>query len=156
MPKITTFLTYDAQAEDAAQLYVSIFPNSSIRKVVRYGDAGPGPKGGVLTVQFELDGQEYVALNGGPHFTFTEGISLSVECTTQEEIDTCWEKLSDGGEQGRCGWLKDRFGVSWQVTPKILGEMLADPDPEKAKRVMQAMLGMKKLDITPLQRAYEG
>ena len=157
MPKITTFLTYDNQAEEAAQLYVSVFPSSKIRKVVRYGDAGPGPKGSAMTVVFELDGQEYIALNGGPHFTFTDGVSLSVDCKTQEEIDTYWEKLTEGGgEPGPCGWLKDRFGLSWQINPTILGEMLSDPDPEKAKRVMEAMLQMKKIIIADLERAYEG
>jgi len=156
MPRITTFLTYDAHAEEAAELYVSIFPNSAILDVVRYGDAGPGPAGSAMTVQFTLDGQEYVALNGGPHFTFSEGISLSVECATQEEIDHYWEKLSAGGEQGPCGWLKDRFGVSWQVNPKILVDMLRDPDPEKSGRAMNAMMGMKKIDIAELERAYAG
>jgi len=156
MPKITTFLTYDDQAEDAAKLYVSVFKNSRIGKVTRYGEGGPGPKGSVMTVTFELDGQEFVALNGGPHFKFTDGISLSVDCKTQEEIDSYWEKLSDGGEEGPCGWLKDKFGLSWQINPTILGEMLGDSDPKKSKRAMEAMLKMKKISIEGLKRAYEG
>jgi predicted 3-demethylubiquinone-9 3-methyltransferase (glyoxalase superfamily) len=156
MPRITTFLAYDDRAEEAANLYVSVFANSRIRSVTRYGDGGPGPKGGVMTVAFELDGQPFVALNGGPHFKFTEGISLSVDCQTQEEVDTYWEKLSEGGEPGPCGWLKDRFGLSWQITPGILGEMLGDSSPERSRRVMDAMLGMKKISIEGLKAAYEG
>jgi predicted 3-demethylubiquinone-9 3-methyltransferase (glyoxalase superfamily) len=156
MPKITTFLAYDDQAEEAARLYVSIFPNSRIRTVTRYGDGAPGPTGQVMTVVFELDGQEFVALNGGPHFKFTDGISLSIDCRTQEEVDHYWEKLSEGGEQVQCGWLKDRFGLSWQVVPTILGEMLGDRDPQRAKRVMAAMLEMRKLVVADLQRAYDG
>jgi predicted 3-demethylubiquinone-9 3-methyltransferase (glyoxalase superfamily) len=156
MPKITTFLTYNNQAEDAAKLYVSIFKNSRIVNVTRYGEAGPGPQGSVLTVTFELDGQEFVALNGGPHFKFTDGISLSVDCKTQEEIDAYWENLSAGGEKGPCGWLTDKFGLSWQVNPTILGEMLGDTDRKKAKRVMEAMLKMKKIIIEDLKKAYEG
>ena len=156
MPKITTFLAYDDRAEEAARFYVSVFRNSSIRKVTRYGEAGPGPKGGVMTVTFELDGQQFVALNGGPHFSFTDGISLSVDCATQEEVDTYWERLSDGGEEGPCGWLTDRFGLSWQINPTILGELLSDPDPKKSRRVMEAMLAMKKIDIAELKKAYEG
>ena len=153
MAKITTFLTYDDQAEEAAKFYVSVFKNSRIRSVTRYGVTGPGPEGSV-TVEFELDGQEFIALNGGPHFKFTDGISLSVDCKTQEEVDTYWEKLSEGGEPGQCGWLKDRFGLYWQINPTILGEMLSDPDPEKAKRVMEAMLEMKKISIEDLKAAY--
>lgn len=156
MPKITTFLTYEDRAEEAATFYVSVFKNSKITGVTRYGDAGPGPKGDAMVVTFELDGQAFVAMNGGPHFTFTDGISLSVECNTQEEIDAYWEKLSEGGEKGPCGWLKDKFGLSWQITPRILGEMLGDPDPAKAKRAMEAMLQMTKIQIEDLQRAYEG
>jgi predicted 3-demethylubiquinone-9 3-methyltransferase (glyoxalase superfamily) len=156
MPRITTFLAYDDRAEEAANLYVSVFANSRIRSVTRYGDGGPGPKGGVMTVAFELDGHPFVALNGGPHFKFTEGISLSVDCQTQEEVDTYWEKLSEGGEPGPCGWLKDRFGLSWQITPGILGEMLGDSSPERSRRVMDAMLGMKKISIEGLKAAYEG
>jgi len=156
MPKITTFLTYDNQAEEAAEHYVSVFPNSNIRHIARYGEAGPAPAGSVMTVVFELAGQAFIALNGGDYFSFSEGISLSVDCKTQEEIDTYWSKLSEGGEEGPCGWLKDRFGVSWQINPTVLGEMLSDPDPEKAKRVMEAMLKMKKIVIGDLERAYEG
>jgi predicted 3-demethylubiquinone-9 3-methyltransferase (glyoxalase superfamily) len=154
MAKITTFLAYDDQAEEAAKFYVSVFKNSRIRSVTRYGVTGPGPEGSVMTVAFELDGQEFIALNGGPHFKFTDGISLSVDCKTQEEVDTYWEKLSEGGEPGQCGWLKDRFGLYWQINPTILGEMLSDPDPEKAKRVMEAMLEMKKISIEDLKAAY--
>jgi len=157
MPKITTFLTYDNQAEDAAKLYVSVFKNSKISKTTRYGEAGPSPSGTVMTVEFELDGQEFIALNGGPHFKFSEAVSLSVACKTQAEVDEFSEKLTaGGGEQGPCGWVKDRFGLSWQVTPTILGKMLADPDPGKSKRVMEAMLKMTKIDIAALKRAYEG
>lgn len=157
MPKITTFLTYNDQAEEAANLYVSVFENSRIRSVSRYGDAGPGPKGGAMTVSFELDGKEFIALNGGPHFKFSDGVSLAVECQTQEQVDTYWDKLTEGGgEPGPCGWLKDRFGLSWQINPVILGQMLSDPDPEKANRVMQAMLKMKKIIIADLQKAYDG
>ncbi len=156
MPRITTFLAYDDQAEAAATFYVSVFKNSRIRSVTRYGDAGPGPKGSVMTVAFDLDGQEFVALNGGPHFRFTDGISLSVDCETQAEIDTYWEKLSEGGEPGPCGWLKDRFGLYWQINPTILSEMLSDSDPEKSERVMEAMLKMEKINIEGLKRAYRG
>lgn len=154
--KITTFLSYDNQAEEAANLYVSVFNNSSIGKITRYGAGTPMPEGTVMTITFTLDGQEFVALNGGPHFKFTDGISLSVDCQTQQEIDTYWQKLAAGGEPGPCGWLKDKFGLSWQINPGILGEMLSDPDPEKAARVMQAMMQMTKIDITALQHAYDG
>lgn len=154
--KITTFLSYDNQAEEAANLYVSVFKNSSIGKITRYGAGTPMPEGTVMTITFTLDGQEFVALNGGPHFKFTDGISLSVDCQTQQEIDTYWQKLAAGGEPGPCGWLKDKFGLSWQINPGILGEMLSDPDPEKAARVMQAMMQMTKIDITALQHAYDG
>jgi predicted 3-demethylubiquinone-9 3-methyltransferase (glyoxalase superfamily) len=156
MPRITTFLAYDEQAEEAAKFYVSVFKNSRIRSVTRYGEAGQGPKGSVMTVAFELDGQELVALNGGSHFKFTDGMSLSVDCKTQEEVDTYWEKLSEGGEPGSCGWLKDRFGLYWQIKPTILSEMLSDPDPKKSKRVMEAMLKMKKISIEGLKKAYKG
>lgn len=156
MSRITTFLTYESRAEEAAELYVSLFENSRIRGVTRYGDAGPAPKGSVMTVAFELDGREFVALNGGPHFRFTEAMSLSVRCDTQEEIDAYWEKLSDGGEPGPCGWLRDRFGLSWQITPSVLGQMLSDPDPERSRRTMQAMMGMKKIRIDDLKKAYDG
>ena len=154
---ISPFLWFDSQAEDAAKLYVSIFPNSRILGVSRYGEAGPGPKGTVMTVAFELDGQRFIALNGGPQFKFTEAISFSVECETQEEVDRYWAKLtSGGGEEGPCGWLKDRYGLSWQVNPRVLGELLSDPDQKKAKRVMEAMLKMKKIDIATLKRAAQG
>lgn len=153
MPRITPFLWFDTQAEEAAHFYVSIFRNSKIGKVTRYGKGGPGPAGSVMTVEFELDGQLFIALNAGPHYKFTEAISFSVECRTQDEVDTYWKKLSDGGEEGPCGWLKDRYGLSWQVNPAILGEMLSDPDPAKAKSVMEAMLKMKKIDIAALKQA---
>ena len=156
MQKITPFLWFDNNAEEAANFYVSIFKNSRLLKVARYSDAGPGPKGTVMTVEFELDGQEFVALNAGPTFKFTEAISFVVNCETQEEVDYYWEHLSEGGEKSHCGWLKDKFGLSWQVTPTILGKLMADKDQQKASRVMQAMLKMDKLDIEPLQHAYEG
>ena len=155
MPKISPFLWFDTQAEDAARFYVSIFPSSRIVKVARYGDPGPGPKGSVMTVQFELDRQEIVALNGGPLFKFTEAISLSIDCKTQDEVDHYWNGLTAGGGQtSQCGWLKDKYGLSWQVNPTVLGEMLADPDPKKSKAVMEAMLKMTKIDIATLERAY--
>jgi predicted 3-demethylubiquinone-9 3-methyltransferase (glyoxalase superfamily) len=154
MPKITPFLWFDTQAEEAAEFYVSIFKNSKIVKTAPYGEAGPGPAGSVMTVAFELDGQPFIALNAGPQFKFSEAISFSVDCKTQGEVDEYWEKLSAGGEEGPCGWLKDRYGLSWQVNPHILGEMLSDPDPAKAKRVMGAMLKMKKIDIAALEEAY--
>ena len=154
MPRITPFLWFDTQAEEAARFYVSIFKNSKIVKIARYGEAGPGPKGSVMTVVFELERQEFIALNGGPQFKFTEAISFSVNCETQKEVDQFWEKLSQGGEEGPCGWLKDRYGLSWQINPVILGEMLSDPDPRKSRRVMQAMLKMKKIDIAALKKAY--
>ena len=155
MPKITPFLWFDTQAEEAAHFYVSIFNNSKIVNVSRYGEAGPGPKGSAMTVTFELDGQRFIALNGGPHFKFTEAVSFSVDCKTQEEVDKYWQKLSEGGQEVQCGWLKDRYGLSWQINPTILGEMLSDPDPQKSKRVMEAMLKMKKIDIAGLKRAYD-
>jgi predicted 3-demethylubiquinone-9 3-methyltransferase (glyoxalase superfamily) len=153
--KITPFLWFDGKAEEAASFYTSIFKNSKIVNVVRSGDAGPGPKGSVIYATFELDGQEFMALNGGPLFTFSPAISFFVNCQTQEEVDELWEKLSAGGEKQRCGWLKDKFGVSWQIIPTALGQMLYDKDPAKAKRVMQAMLQMEKLDIQRLKQAYE-
>jgi predicted 3-demethylubiquinone-9 3-methyltransferase (glyoxalase superfamily) len=156
MPKVSPFLWFDTQAEEAAKHYVRIFPRSRIVKTTRYGEAGPGPKGSVMTVVFELDGVEVIALNGGPHFKFNEAISLSVSCKTQKEIDRYWSKLSAGGEQGPCGWLKDKFGLSWQVNPTVLDDMLSDPDPAKAKRAMEAMLKMRKLDIKVLKKAYAG
>ena len=153
MQKITPFLWFDTQAEEAAKFYVSVFPKSRILKTARYGDAGPGPKGSVMTVEFELDGQRMIALNGGPHFKFTEALSLSVSCKDQKEVDRYWTKLSQGGEQGPCGWLKDRYGLSWQVNPTILGKLIASPDAKKAKRVMEAMLKMRKIDIAALKAA---
>ncbi len=156
MNKIVPFLWFDNNAEEAVNLYISIFKNSKIVSVSRYGDAGPGPKGTVMSATFLLDGQEFMALNGGPQFKFTEAVSFFVKCGTQAEIDDLWERLSAGGEKGRCGWLKDRFGVSWQIIPPALGEMLGDKDREKSKRVMQAMLQMDKIDIEKLRQAYSG
>lgn|SRR6185436_3361780 len=156
MQKITPFLWFDNNAEQAVKFYLSIFKDSKILSTTRYGEAGPGPAGTVLTISFQLEGQEFVALNGGPQFPFTEAISLSVNADTQEEVDEFWEKLSEGGEKSRCGWLKDKFGLSWQVNPSILGEMLQDSDPEKAKRVMLAMLQMDKIDIAKIKQAYDG
>jgi predicted 3-demethylubiquinone-9 3-methyltransferase (glyoxalase superfamily) len=156
MPKITPFLWFDTQAEEAARFYTSVFKNSKIKTITYYGDAGPGPKGSVLTVAFELDGNDFVALNGGPAFKFCEAVSMEIECKNQDEVDYYWERLSAGGEKVECGWLKDRYGLSWQVTPKVLPEMLADKDPQKADRVMSAMLEMKKIDIASLERAYSG
>lgn len=157
MQKITTFLWYDTQAEEAAALYTSLFDDSRIVTVQRYGDAGPGVPGSVMLVEFELAGQRFLALNGGPVFTFNEAMSLSVDCAGQEEVDALWEKLTeDGGEPGPCGWLKDRFGVSWQIVPDKLPELLGDADPVKAQRVMQAMLGMKKIEVQGLLDAYAG
>jgi len=155
IPTITPFLWFDHQAEEAAGFYVSVFPNSKIEKVVRYGPAGPGPPGSVMTVAFQLDGQSFVALNGGPHFTFTEAISFVVNCRTQDEVDAYWEKLSAGGAEVQCGWLKDKFGLSWQIVPSGLPELLSDPDPEKSQRIMKAMFQMKKLDIHALTRARD-
>jgi len=155
MQQISPFLWFDDQAEEAARFYVSIFKNSKILGVTRYGEAGPGPRGSVMTVTFELGGQEFIALNGGPHFKFTEAISFSVDCKTQEEVDEFWRRLSEGGEERQCGWLKDKYGLSWQINPTILGEMLSDPDPAKSKRVMEAMLKMKKIDIGRLKQAYD-
>jgi len=155
MQKITPFLWFDNQAEEAVKFYTSIFKNSKIVSIMRYGEAGPGPKGTVMTATFQLDGQEFVALNGGPHFKFTEAISFVINCKRQEEVDHFWEKLSEGGEESRCGWLKDKYGVSWQVVPTVLVEMLRDKDAEKSKRVMEALLKMGKIDIKTLKQAYE-
>jgi len=153
--KITPFLWFDSQAEEAAAFYTSIFPDSKVVKVVRYGEAGPGPAGSAMTVEFQLQGQSFVALNGGPHFKFTEAISFVVNCQTQEEVDAYWEKLSAGGGEVQCGWLKDKFGLCWQIVPTVLLEFLNDPDPEKSGRVMRAMMTMKKLDIRALKQAYD-
>ncbi len=155
MSKVTPFLTFNDQAEQAANLYVSLFKNSKILSVNRFGEGAPMPAGTVMTVTFVLDGQEFTALNGGPHFTFEEGFSLYVSCETQAEVDELWEKLSAGGEKGQCGWLKDKFGVSWQNIPTALGRLMGDKDPRKAQSVMQAMLQMTKIDIAALQRAYD-
>jgi predicted 3-demethylubiquinone-9 3-methyltransferase (glyoxalase superfamily) len=157
MQKITPFLWFDAQAEDAARFYVSVFRNSKIGAIARYGDAGPGPKGQVMTIGFELDGVQFTALNGGPQFKFTEAISLQVDCADQAEIDELWEKLAaDGGAPGPCGWLKDRFGLSWQIVPANMGQLVGGDDPAKAARAMRAMMQMGKLDIAALERAREG
>jgi predicted 3-demethylubiquinone-9 3-methyltransferase (glyoxalase superfamily) len=153
--KITPFLWFDSQAEEAAKFYVSIFKNSKVREVTRYGESGPGPKGSVMTVVFELDGQEFIALNGGPIFKFTEAVSFVVNCETQQELDEFWEKLSAGGQEIQCGWLKDKYGMSWQIVPAILGQLMQDKDPKRSDRVMKALLQMKKLDIAGLKRAYE-
>jgi len=155
MQKITPFLWYDGKAEEAANFYVSIFKNSKMGKISRYGDAGPGPKGSVMSVTFQIEGQEFFALNGGPHFKFTPAISFFVNCETQQEVDDLWEKLSAGGRTDRCGWLQDKFGLSWQIIPTVLGQLLGDKDPERAKRAMQAMLQMTKIDIQKLQQAAE-
>jgi predicted 3-demethylubiquinone-9 3-methyltransferase (glyoxalase superfamily) len=152
---ITPCLWFDQQAEEAAAFYVSIFPNSKIVKVVRFGEAGPGPAGSVMTVEFELHGQSFVALNGGPLFQFNEAVSFMVNCHTQEEVDAYWERLSAGACEVQCGWLKDKFGLWWQVVPTVLPELLGDPDPAKAARAMKAMLTMKKLDIAALKRARD-
>jgi predicted 3-demethylubiquinone-9 3-methyltransferase (glyoxalase superfamily) len=156
MQKITTFLWFDANAEEAIAHYMAIFPNSKIVSSSRYGDAGPGPKGGLMVATFELDGQQFMALNGGPHFKFTEAISLVVTCETQEEVDRYWDKLGEGGKPSQCGWLKDKFGLSWQIVPSILGRMMSDPDAGKSKRAMQAMMKMVKIDISVLQKAFDG
>jgi len=156
MKGISPFLWFDNQAEQAASFYTSVIPNSKIKKITHYGEAGPGEPGTVMTVDFALNGQDFVALNGGPEFTFTEAVSFVLHCETQEEVDELWEKLSEGGEQGPCGWLKDRYGLSWQVVPIVLLELLGDPDPETSQRVVKAMLQMSKIEIEPLQRAYEG
>jgi predicted 3-demethylubiquinone-9 3-methyltransferase (glyoxalase superfamily) len=155
MRKITPFLWFDGNAEEAMKFYVSIFRNSKVGHITRYGDAGPGPKGTVMSATFELDGQEFFALNGGPQFKFTPAISFFVNCETQQEVDELWEKLSAGGKKDRCGWLTDKFGLSWQIIPTALGKMLGDEDPAKASRVMRAMLQMDKIDINGLKRAYD-
>jgi predicted 3-demethylubiquinone-9 3-methyltransferase (glyoxalase superfamily) len=156
MTRITPFLWFDSQAEEAANFYVSVFNNSRVLGIVRYGDAGPGPAGSVMTVAFELDGLTFTALNGGPLFKFSESLSFVVSCETQADMDALWQALSAGGQQDRCGWLKDRYGLSWQVVPALLPQLLGDEDPAKARRTMQAMLKMGKLDIAALQRAHAG
>ncbi len=157
MPTITPNLWFDFQAEEAAGFYVSLFPNSRIRHIARYPEGAPGPAGAVMTVDFELDGQPFVAINGGPQFPFTEAVSMMITCSTQEELDRYWDALTaDGGQESQCGWCKDRFGLSWQVVPEGMEEVFSDPDPTRAQRGMQAMLGMKKLDIEALRRAADG
>jgi predicted 3-demethylubiquinone-9 3-methyltransferase (glyoxalase superfamily) len=153
MQKINPFLWFNHHAEEAMNFYISVFKNSKVLSVSRFGEAGPGPKGTVMVASFELEGQTFMALNGGPQFTFTEAISFLVNCETQEEVDYFWQKLSEGGQPSRCGWLKDKFGLSWQIVPTILGELMADKDAEKSKRVMQAMMQMDKLDIEKLKQA---
>jgi predicted 3-demethylubiquinone-9 3-methyltransferase (glyoxalase superfamily) len=155
MHKITTFLWYDNQAEEAANFYISIFKNSKISSVNRYGDAGPGPKGSVMIVTFQLEGQNFIALNGGPHFKFTPAVSLYVDCETQEEVDQLWDKLSAGGHKDRCGWLQDKYGLSWQIVPRALQQLMSDPDPKKSQSVMKAMMQMDKIDIKRLQEAHQ-
>ena len=154
--KITTFLTFDGRAEEAVDFYTSIFENSTILSATRHEPGGPRPEGELISATFTLAGQEFMALNGGPSFSFSQGISLYVDCEGQDEVDELWERLTDGGEPGPCGWLTDRFGVAWQIVPRVLGELLADEDRERAGRVMEAMLKMGKIDIAGLRRAYEG
>ena len=156
MPRITPNLWFDTQGLEAAEFYVSIFPNSKVNNVTHYGEAGPRPAGTVLTVDFELDGQEYTAINGGPQFNFDEAISLLINCADQDEVDDYWAKLTEGGEEVQCGWLKDKFGLSWQVVPAGMNEVLNDPDPERSQRAMRAMLAMKKLDLAALRAAADG
>jgi len=153
MQKITPFLWFDDKAEEAANFYISIFKNSKMGRITRYGEAGPRPKGTVMSVTFQLEGQEFFALNGGPHYKFTPAISLFVDCKSQEEVDELWEKLSAGGRKDRCGWLTDKFGLSWQIIPAVLGELLSDKDAEKSQRVMKAMLKMEKIEIDALKQA---
>lgn len=155
MNTLTTCLWFDTKGEEAANFYVSIFKNSKVTDVTRYGEAGPRPAGTVLTVSFELDGQPFVALNGGPEFTFNEAVSFQIGCESQDEVDYYWNALTDGGEEGPCGWLKDRFGVSWQVVPSAVPRLLGDPDPERAKRATEAMFSMKKIDIAAMQAAAD-
>jgi predicted 3-demethylubiquinone-9 3-methyltransferase (glyoxalase superfamily) len=155
MSTITPFLWFDANAEEAMNFYVDVFGDAKVGEVSRYGEGGPGPAGAVMSATFELRGQQFMALNGGPDFPFTEAVSFYVACETQEEVDDLWEKLTAGGEESRCGWLKDKYGLSWQIIPNALGELLNDPDPVKSQRVMQAMLKMGKIDIEGLRRAYE-
>lgn len=155
MKTFTTCLWFDTQGEEAAEFYTSLFPNSTITNVSRYGEGGPRPAGTAMTVDFELDGRGFVALNGGPDFTFNEAVSFQVWCESQEEVDSYWNQLVEGGSEGACGWLKDQFGLSWQIIPTVLGDLVGGPDPEGAARAMTAMLGMKKIDIAELRRAYD-
>jgi len=156
MQKITPFLWFDANAEEAVAFYTSVFKDSKVLATARYGEAGPGPKGSVMTMKFVLNGQEFIALNAGPHFQFNEAVSFVVNCETQQEVDDYWTKLTTGGKEVQCGWLKDKFGLSWQITPTILPQLLQDKDPQKANRVMHAMMKMVKIDIEGLKRAYNG
>jgi predicted 3-demethylubiquinone-9 3-methyltransferase (glyoxalase superfamily) len=156
MQKITPFLWFDNQAEDAMNFYTSVFKNSKTGTISRYGEAGPGKPGTVMVATFELEGQKFTALNAGPRFKFTEAISFVVDCKSQEEVDYFWDKLSAGGSESMCGWLKDKFGLSWQIVPDVLGRLMSDPDPEKSKRVMMSMLSMRKINIADLQKAYTG
>lgn len=156
MQKIRTNLWFDTQAEEAAEFYTSIFSNSKILEISRYGASGPGPEGTAMTVTFELDGQQFIGLNGGPEFKFSEAISLFVTCESQEEVDYFWNRLAEGGEEGPCGWLKDRFGLSWQIIPTALPELLGDPDPDRSQQVMKAMFEMTKIDIAALHAAHRG
>ena len=153
MPELTPFLWFDTEGEEAARFYTSVFPNSRITEITHYGPVGPRPEGTVMTVAFELDGKPFVALNGGPEFTFSEAISFEIRCRDQDEVDAYWDALTDGGEEGPCGWLKDRFGLSWQVVPERLVELLSDPDPERSQRAMAAMLGMRKIVVDELEQA---
>ena len=155
MQKITPFLWFNDQAEEAMHFYLSIFKNSEVVSIARYGDAGPGPKGTVMVAEFLLEGQEFLALNGGPQFTFSPAVSFVVNCTTQEEVDDFWERLSEGGAKSQCGWLTDKYGLSWQIVPTVLGELMRDKDPAKTNRVMEAMLQMTKIDIAGLRKAHE-
>jgi predicted 3-demethylubiquinone-9 3-methyltransferase (glyoxalase superfamily) len=156
MQKITPFLWFDHQAEEAARFYTSVFKNSTIDSINRYGDAGPGPKGSVMTVEFHLDGEEFIALNGGPLFKFSNAVSFVVNCETQAEIDDMWAKLTDGGEPGQCGWLKDKYGLSWQVVPRTLAELMTTGDEQQTQRAMQAILTMTKLNLAAVKAAYDG
>jgi len=156
MQKITPFLWFDNQAEEAVNFYISVFRNAKVGKVTRYGEAGPGPAGSVMVAEFELEGMRFTALNGGPMFKFTEAISMVVDCKDQAEVDHFWDRLSEGGQPGQCGWLKDRFGLSWQIVPEALPRLLGDPDPAKAGRVMQAMLQMTRIEVAKLEKAYAG
>jgi predicted 3-demethylubiquinone-9 3-methyltransferase (glyoxalase superfamily) len=154
--KITTCLWFDSQAEEAADFYVSVFDGSRILNVAHYGEGGPGPAGQAMTVEFEIEGRKFLGLNGGPAFTFSEAVSFVIDCSSQEEVDRYWTSLTEGGSEGQCGWLKDKYGVSWQVVPSVMGQLLGGPDPEGSQRTMQAMLGMRKLEIAELQAAYDG
>ena len=156
IPRVTPFLWFDSNAEEAVTFYTSVFKNSRVLTVSRYGEAGPGPQGSIMTMEFDLEGQRFVALNGGPHFKFTEAISFVVNCETQEEVDHYWSRLTEGGQEVQCGWLKDKFGLSWQIVPRILVQLLQDKDAAKAQRVMKAMMQMKKIDIAGLQAAAQG